>query len=592
LILSAANCWHTNSVKKLALALLLTIYAWPAQAQLRTQVVLTGLSEPIALVADPLNAGVFYAVEQGGLVRVVQNGALLPTPFLDLRSVISAGGERGLLGFVFPPNAGSGRVYVNFTNPSGHTVVARFTRSAGNSLVANPSSRFDFRWPDGNRFITQPFANHNGGHLAFGSDGYLYIGMGDGGSGNDPQNNAQNPNTLLGKMLRIDVNVSDADPAGYRIPPDNPFLDGNPIAALGEIWSFGLRNPWRYTFDEVSLGGSGAMFLGDVGQSAREEINFEPALAGGRNYGWRMREGTIATPGVPATTPAFTPLTEPLLDYPRSTGTTVTGGYVYRGSALGAQYVGRYFFADFGSGRVFSIGWQPNGSGGATVTSVTEHTSEFGSLGAISSFAMDLSGELYLLLYGSGQVVKIVANTPAPAAPANLQATVTGSTVTLAWTGAAGATQYRIEAGLQPGASNIAVFDTGSTATTLTVSSVPDGTYYVRVRAVGPSGVSGASGEVIVTVGTACTGPPPAPTMAFAVTGRTVTLAWSAPGIVTSMFIDVGSGAGLSNLGIFEIAPASTVTVTAFPSTYYVRMRSRNACGASVPSNEVVITVQ
>ena len=578
-------------MKRLALALLLTIYAWPAQAQLRTELVVTGLNDPVAYVADPLNAGVFYAVEQGGLVRVVQNGAMLPTPFLDLRGVISAGGERGLLGFAFPPNPSSGRVFVNFTNTSGHTVVARFTRSAGNSLVANPASRFDLRWPDGNRFITQPFANHNGGHLAFGSDGYLYVGLGDGGSGNDPQNNAQNPNTLLGKMLRIDVSVGDADPTGYRIPPDNPFLDGNPISALGEIWSFGLRNPWRYTFDDVSMGGTGAMFLGDVGQNAREEVNFEPALAGGRNYGWRIREGSIATPGVPATNPAFTPLIDPLFDYPRSTGTTVSGGYVYRGRALGAAYVGRYFFADFGSGRVFSVGWQPSGSG-ATVTSVVEHTSELGSLGAISSFAVDLSGELYLLLYSSGQVVKIAANTPAPAAPGNLQATVAGRTVTLAWTSAAGATQYRIEAGSLPGASNIAVFDTGSTATTITVFGVPDGTYYVRVRAVGSGGVSPPSSEVIVTVGTACTGPPPAPTIAFNVSGRAVTLAWSAPGVVTSMFVDVGTGPGLTNLAIFEIPPGSTLTVSAFPATYYVRMRSRNACGASAPSNEVVITVQ
>jgi glucose/arabinose dehydrogenase len=586
-----ANCWHTDSVKKLALALLLTIYAWPAQAQLRTQVVVTGLNDPIAFVADPLNPGVFFAVEQAGLVRVVQNGAILPTPFLDLRSVISAGGERGLLGFAFPPDATSGRVFVNFTNTAGHTVVARFTRSPSNALTANPASFFALRWPDGNRFITQPFSNHNGGHLAFGPDGYLYVGLGDGGSGNDPQNNAQNPNTLLGKMLRIDVNVSDGDPTGYRIPSDNPFLDGNPISALGEIWAFGLRNPWRYTFDEVSLGGTGAMFIGDVGQGAREEVSFEPRGAGGRNYGWRIREGAIPTPGVPATTPAFTPLIDPLLDYPRSTGTTVTGGYVYRGRALGGQFVGRYFFADFGSGRVFSIGWQPSGLT-ATVTSVLEHTSELGNLGAISSFAMDLSGELYLLSYSSGQVVKIVTDTPPPSAPGNLQATVSGRTVTLAWTGVAGATQYRIEAGSQPGASNIAVFDTGSTATTLTVSGVPDGSYYVRVRAVGASGVSAPSGEVLVTVGTTCTGPPPAPTIAFAVNGRSVTFAWSAPGIVTSMVIDVGTGPGLTNLAQFVIPPGATITANAGPGTYYVRFRSNNACGTSAPSNEVAVVIQ
>ena len=144
--------------------------------------------------------------------------------------------------------------------------------------------------------------------------------MGDGGNGNDPQNFAQNPASLLGKMLRIDINVSDGDPTGYRIPPDNPFLDGQPVAALGEIWAFGLRNPWRYSFDDIGAGATGALLMGDVGQGAREEIDYEPAGAGGRNYGWRLREGLIATPGVPATAPAYGPLVEPIFDYARSVG--------------------------------------------------------------------------------------------------------------------------------------------------------------------------------------------------------------------------------------------------------------------------------
>jgi glucose/arabinose dehydrogenase len=570
------------------------MYAWPAQAQLRTQIVASGLSNPVAFVADPLNAGVFYAVEQGGLVRVVQNGMVQPTPFLDLRNAITSGGERGLLGFVFPPNPSSGRVFVNFTNTSGHTVVARFNRSPANALVADPASRFDLRWPNGNRFITQPFANHNGGHLAFGPDGYLYIATGDGGSGNDPQNNAQNPSSLLGKVLRIDVNVDSADPAGYRVPPDNPFLDGTPIAALGEIWAFGLRHPWRYTFDDTSRGGTGALFIGDVGQGAREEINYEPAGGGGRNYGWRIREGAIATPGAPATTPAFTPLTDPLLDYPRSTGTTVTGGYVYRGSALGGAYVGRYFFADFGSGRVFSIGWQPNASGGATVTSVTEHTNELAGVGSISSFAVDLSGELYGINYTGGRVLKIVPDTPAPAAPANLVATVSGRTVTLTWSGASGATQYQVEAGSQAGASNLAVFATGSNATTITVFSVPDGVYFVRVRAINASGVSAASNEVIVTVGAApCTGPPVAPTgLTATVSGRNVTLAWSRPENLTGQSLEVGSGPGAADLATIPLeAEAFGLGAIAAPGTYYVRLRARNACGTSAASNEIVVTV-
>ena len=187
-------------------------------------------------------------------------------------------------------------------------------------------------------------------------------------------------------------------------------------SAVGEIWDFGLRNPWRYSFDDPALGGTGALFIGDVGQDAREEVDYEPAAQGGRNYGWRIREGSMATPGVGATTPAFMPLVDPLLDYGRSFGASVIGGYVYRGFALGADYYGRYFFADFISGRVWSISWEPDlATGRATVTGTLEHTSEIGNLGSISSFATDPDGELYLLVYSAGsggRVVKLVVATP------------------------------------------------------------------------------------------------------------------------------------------------------------------------------------
>ena len=454
------------------------------------------------------------------------------------------------------------------------------------------ASRFDLRWPNGNRFITQPFSNHNGGHLAFGPDGYLYIGLGDGGSANDPQNNAQNPNQLLGKMLRIDINVADGDAAGYRVPPDNPFLDGVPIAALGEIWGFGLRNPWRYSFDDPVLGGSGALFIGDVGQNAREEIDYEPAQSGQRNYGWRMREGLIATSGAPATTPAFLPLTNPMLDYGRSTGTTVTGGYVYRGRALGAIYVGRYFFADYGSGRLWSVAWQPDGAGNAAVTNIVEHTAEIGSVGPISSFGVDAGGELYLVIL-SGRVLKLIVNAPAPAAPSNLTAQTSGRSVMLSWSGAAGAAQYRIEAGSRSGAADLAVFDTGSPQTSFTAVSVPDGTYFVRVRAIGAA-VSDPSNEVVVTIGTTpCTGPPSAPSSLTARTGaRIVTLAWTLAGTLTNVILDVGSSPGASNVATFVLPPdARGITATAPPGTFYVRVRARNACGTSGPSNEVTVAV-
>src|SRR6185503_13809673 len=260
-------------------------------------------------------------------------------------------GEQGLLGLAFPPDAAiSQRFFVNFTNRGGDTVVARFRRSS-NPLVADAESRFDLRWGGASQtVIEQPFANHNGGHLAFGPDGYLYIGLGDGGSGNDPDHRSQNPRELLGKMLRIDVNVPDTDGAGYRVPPDNPFLSSGPSGTRPEIWSFGLRNPWRYSFDDPARGGTGALVIGDVGQNRWEEIDYEPARRGGRNYGWRNREGT--SEHVTTLPPAFEPLTNPIYEYGHSVGSAVIGGYVYRGTRLGAAFRGRYFFADFGSGGV------------------------------------------------------------------------------------------------------------------------------------------------------------------------------------------------------------------------------------------------
>ena len=218
-----------------------------AQGSLRSRVYASGFSSPVAFVQDPLDRSIQFVVEQAGRIRAVQNGTVLPTDFLDLRNVVLAGGERGLLGLVCTSD---GRVFVNFTDRSGDTVVARFRRST-DQVVVDPASRFDLRWggPNGSTVISQPFSNHNGGHLAFGPDGFLYVGLGDGGSGDDPQHRAQNPDELLGKMLRIDINVPDTHPIGYQVPADNPFVSGRPISARPEIWAFGLRNPWRYSFE-------------------------------------------------------------------------------------------------------------------------------------------------------------------------------------------------------------------------------------------------------------------------------------------------------------------------------------------------------
>jgi len=389
-----------------------------AQGTLRIRTYASGFTSPLAFVQDPSDRNVQFVVEQAGRIRVVRSGVTLDTDFLDLRGAVVSGGEQGLLGLVFPPDASNPRFFVNFTDRSGNTVVARFRRSS-NPVVADPTSRADLRWPDGRAFISQPFSNHNGGNLVFGPDGYLYIGLGDGGSGNDPDHRAQNRAELLGKMLRINVNVGDSHPTGYEVPPDNPFF--NAPGTLREIWDFGLRNPWRYTFDDPSRGGTGALVIGDVGQNQFEEVDYEPRGRGGRNYGWRNREG--AHDNVTSRPPAFTPLTDPIFEYDHTVGASITGGYVYRGAALGSDFVGRYFFADFIRGRVWSIALVLDAaSGEARATGLIEHTDELGGTGAlgnISSFGVDADGELYLVSYSRGIVFKLTGPLATPPTPLN-----------------------------------------------------------------------------------------------------------------------------------------------------------------------------
>lgn len=412
---------------------LLFLASAPASAQLpaiQSVPYVSGLTLPVGMVQDPSDPTVQYVVQQGGLIRVIRNGALQGTSFLDITTLVRDGGERGLLGLAFPSDyARSGRFYVNFTRePDGHTVIARFTRSGENPLIANPDSRFDLLWPvqpdmattngcaafaaTEQRAICQPFSNHNGGKIAFGPDGYLYVAMGDGGSGGDPENQAQRPGTLLGKMLRVDVGVSDADVRGYRVPPDNPFTgSASPlaIAALDEIWAFGLRNPWRFTFDPTWLGGTGAAVIGDVGQGAFEEVSYEPGRLGGRNYGWKLREG--AHDFSANTMPAFLPLTDPIWEYGDAFGTngstSITGGSVYRGAAM-AAFRGRYFYADYISGRLASVALAVDPvTRLATASDFQEHTAAFDSAGNISSIDIDAFGEIYVVKYG-GEIRKIV----------------------------------------------------------------------------------------------------------------------------------------------------------------------------------------
>lgn len=583
----------TRGMTGLLVAAVLAVAA-PAAAQLRAVQVAQGFSSPVVIAPDPLTGAVFV-VQQDGIIRTVVNGVVQPTPFLNLSSVVLHSGEQGLLGFAFPPDAASsGRVYVNFVrrrsanDPVGDTVISRFTRQPGNPLVANPASRKDLVWPGGQPFIPQPYGNHKGGNIAFGLDGYLYVGMGDGGSGNDPQNLAQNPGTLLGKMLRVDVNVPDTDPRGYRIPPGNPFV-AYP-AALPEIWAFGYRNPWRFSFDDYGFGRTGAMIVGDVGQGALEEIDYEPASRGGRNYGWRIREGAQPNPGIQPHAPAYQPLTDPIAHYPREFGQAVTGGYVYRGTALPAAYRGRYFFADFGSGRVFSLGLVLDANGEARVADYIEHTGELGNPSTVSTFGRGLDGELYFASF-NGSIYRITSNTPgAPAAPVNLRASVSGSSVTLSWNpgpGVAPVLGYQVEAGVQPGQSTTVVAQT--TGTTLAVSGVPAGIYYVKVRAGNAAAVGAPSTEIAVAVG--CSGALAAPASYAAQTAPSfASLSWGAVAGALGYQVEAGSGPSQANLAVFQVGAAGAAGPVA-PGTYYSRVRAFNACGIGPSSTDIIVNV-
>ena len=346
---------------------------------------ISGLNSPVAVRHAGDGSGRLFIVEQGGVIRTWDGTAMLPTPFLNITSAVLSGGERGLLGLAFHPDYGNnGFFYVNYTydfDPTGsvddRTRIARYSVSAGNPDVADPGETVILE-------IDQDFSNHNGGDIHFGPDGYLYIGMGDGGSGGDPNNRAQDRTQLLGKMLRIDV---DGPPRGvitgcglvanYAIPLDNPFVgDGN---ACDEIWAYGVRNPWRFSFDRRT----GAMFIGDVGQNMWEEIDLQPASSsGGENYGWRCYEGTHEY----NTTGCSGPYIDPILEYQHLNGrNSITGGYAYRGHGI-AGFDGTYMFADFGTGEIWFA--TPNGGWSATVWTNTS----FG----ISAFGEDEDGEIYV----------------------------------------------------------------------------------------------------------------------------------------------------------------------------------------------------
>lgn len=321
----------------MCLVLLLTGAAHAAAARLVPAA--GGLKDVTALTAPKDDTRLFVA-ESRGTVRVVRAGRVRPTPFADITRLVRSGGEQGLLGLAFHPKyASNGRFYVNYTDRDGATVIAELRRSPANPDIANPGYRRQLMR------IPQPYSNHNGGALAFGPDGYLYIGMGDGGAGGDPQNRAQAMNSRLGKLLRIDVDGRQGR-LQYRIPPSNPFR-GRP-GIPGEIYAIGLRNPWRISFDRIR----GDLWIGDVGQSRREEISFATvAQARGANFGWRVWEGDVRHGTTPLT---IRRLIRPVTVYDHRFGCSVTGGYVYRGPSI-PGLDGRYVFGDFCTSRIWSM---------------------------------------------------------------------------------------------------------------------------------------------------------------------------------------------------------------------------------------------
>ena len=341
---------------------------------LELQLVASGLSSPLYLTT-PAGDPRLFIVEQEGRIRIVKNGQLPATPFLDITGSVGAGGERGLLSVAFHPSyATNGYFYVDYTDNNGDTRIERYTVGPNPDIADVASAKLIL-------FIAQPYSNHNGGLVTFGPDGMLYIGMGDGGSGGDPQNRAQNPDSLLGKLLRIDVDHGDP----YAIPAGNPFATSG---GAPEIWALGLRNPWRFAFDRAA----GLLYIADVGQNLWEEVNVAPAGQGGLNYGWRIMEGLHC---FNAASCSSTGLVQPVVEYSHANGCSITGGFVYRGTRA-PSLVGQYFYSDYCSGWMRSFSYANGAVTGQTSWSLNV------SLGNVLSFGEDSAGELYVLSAGGG----------------------------------------------------------------------------------------------------------------------------------------------------------------------------------------------
>ncbi|MDX8411743.1 MAG: PQQ-dependent sugar dehydrogenase [Mariprofundaceae bacterium] len=361
--------------------------------------VTSGFVEPVQIVQASDNSGLIFVVEQQGRIRIISNGRVASIPFLDITSQIESGGEKGLLSMAFHPDYDdNGYFYVDYTtiDKTGlYTVVSRFSRTNGSPHTNAASEKVLLK-------IRQPFGNHNGGQIAFGPDGFLYIGMGDGGSANDPRGHGQNLASLLGTMLRIDVNHEE-DGKPYAIPPDNPFVDSAPVRP--EIWAYGLRNPWRFSFDAQT----GDLWLADVGQNEVEEIDL---IEKGGNYGWNIMEGDICTPDVSRSCDK-SGLRMPIHTYRHPEGFAVTGGFVYRGDGI-PVLCGTYLFADYVSGRIWGL--RHDGKKVTAHKLLIEPNSGnmllrrlLGGELSISSFGQGEDRELYIADHRTGKILKIIA---------------------------------------------------------------------------------------------------------------------------------------------------------------------------------------
>jgi glucose/arabinose dehydrogenase len=355
----------------------------PIPALVLTPVV-SGLTSPVDVQFSTDASGRIFIVQQAGSIRIVNNGSLVATPFLNITAKVSSGGEMGLLGLAFHPQFTQNHLfYVHYDRTVAgqiQSVIAEYHVSAGDANVADPNSERILL------IVGQPFSNHKGGQIVFGPDGFLYIGFGDGGSGGDPMGNGQNLQTMLGKMLRIDVNSQNGGKQ-YAIPPTNPFANGG---GLPEIFAYGLRNPWRFSFER----GGTRLFVGDVGQDAFEEVDI---LEGGKNYGWNVMEGLHCYN--PSSGCNMTGLTMPIVEYPHSDGEAVMGGFIYKGTAI-SGLSGAYVFGDYISGTIWKLVESPPGTWTRSTLLSTGRN--------ISSFGQDTAGELYVVDY-SGSVLKLAA---------------------------------------------------------------------------------------------------------------------------------------------------------------------------------------